>query len=447
MRLTIINQFYRPDVSPTAVLAASLAEHRARMGDEVTVIAGKGGYTGGAGPSAESRPGANPRVRRVWTPGLGKANNLKRVIDYGAFYAFAAWKLATLPRQDLIISLTTPPLIAWAGLLHKRIHPRTKLVLWNMDCYPDLAERSGVIATDGLVARIARGRNRAIFRALDHLITLDTATAQLLCRQYAHCQPGLPVTVIPNWEEATFFPREAEHAPWPGRRGLGLEGRTVVLYLGNMGYGHAFDTVIEAAEALRDEPVTFLFVGGGKREAEVAAAVKARGLTNVILHGYVPKEQTASLMTAADCALVTLRDEILGIMSPSKIHSNLAMGLPLIYVGPERSNVDEAVKRFGCGVSLRHGQSAELAAFVRGMRADPAERARLRRAAREAFDAAYCDTATHPLFDAVIEHAMGGRGARAEVPSGVAADYAGPTPAPAPERAAAPVPAMEGSTP
>ena len=32
-------------------------------------------------------------------------------------------------------------------------------------------------------------------------------------------------------------------------------------------------------------------------------------------------------------------------MSPSKLHANLAAGLPVLYVGPEGSNVDEAIKR------------------------------------------------------------------------------------------------------
>ncbi len=433
MRLTIVNQFYRPDPSPTAHLAASLAEDRARRGDTVTVIAGSGSYTGGAGRPADSRRGANPRVRRVWTPGLGKTTHLRRLVDYGAYYAFAAAKLLTMPRQDVIITLTTPPLIAWAATLHKRLHPRTRVVLWNMDCYPDLAERGEVIKHGGLSARFCHARNRAIYRRLDHLVCLDTAMADLLCGHYARVRPRLPVTIVPNWEDLAFFPADARPAPWPKAAGLGLDGKFVILYLGNMGYGHDFQTVLDAADALRGEIVVFLFVGGGKRFKAVEDEKNRRGLTNVVMHGYVPKEGTPSVMASAHAALVTLRDDILGIMSPSKIHSNLAQGLPLIYVGPETSNVDEAVKRFGCGISLRHGDSGGLAAFVRRLVADGAERERMRRAAREAFERAYCDAATLPLFDAVIEHALGGR--PAGVPSGVASDYgradAAPSRAPA----------------
>jgi hypothetical protein len=144
------------------------------------------------------------------------------------------------------------------------------------------------------------------------------------------------------------------------------------------------------------------------------------------MHPYVAKELTGSVMAGADCALVTLRDDILGIMSPSKIHSNLALGLPLIYVGPSTSNVDEAIRHYDCGLSLRHGDSRGIVDFVRSMVTDPLRAASLRINARRAFDGAYCDRATLPRFDAVIAHACGQPPSVADVPAGPASAFARP---------------------
>jgi colanic acid biosynthesis glycosyl transferase WcaI len=413
MRIIILKQFSVPDISPTAHLAASLAEDRAGKGDQVTVVTSRGGYVAASADAATEHT-ANPRVFRIWTPRLGKATVLKRCIDYGVFYLLACWRMATLPPQDIIISLTTPPFIAWAAILHTLLHPRrTKLVLWNMDCYPEMAERSGKLTPGGLPARLMRAMNRAMFRRLDHLVCLDTAMVELLMSQYApkptKARPPLPVTVIPNWERASFFPPPPEreqaqaHTPrWDEASKLGLDGRFVILYLGNLGYGHSFETVIDAAAMLRDEPVTFLFIGGGTRVEFIEAATKSRALDNIIMRGYVPKEQTPAVMAAADCALITLRDGILGVMSPSKLHANLAMGLPVVYVGPRTSNVDDAIGRFGCGVSLRHGDAAGLAAYVRALMGDRARHAQQRDAARRAFDEAYCDRRTLEQFDGVL---------------------------------------------
>lgn len=405
-RITIINQFYPPDLSPTAHLAAALAENRAEQGDHVTVVASKHGYVlplGASSPSATR----NLTIHRVWTPGLGKATFFKRFLDYTAFYLLAAWKLITLPTQDVIVALTTPPCIGWTAVLHRMLHPRTRLILWNMDCYPDVAERSDAIRRNGLLARFMRSRNKSIFKKLDHLVCLDHAMARHVCAQHARHNPDLPVTVIPNWERADFFPQGDRPEPWTPPSSIDLEGRFVILYLGNAGYGHQFETVIEAAEQLKDDGVVFLFVGGGSRWPALRKARNERGLTNIILHDYIPKEQTPSVMAVADCALTTLRDNMLGMMSPSKTHSNMAMGLPVVYVGPEGSNVDEAITFYDCGVSLRHGDTQTLVDFVRAVKLNPARLADLSRNARRAFDESYCDTICMPRFNAVIEQVLG----------------------------------------
>jgi colanic acid biosynthesis glycosyl transferase WcaI len=401
MRLTIVNQFYVPDISPTAHLSASLAEDRARRGDEVTVIASRGGYISDSDAVRDERE-RNPSIHRVWTPQLGKGNILYRCTDYLSFYISAVWKVLRLPRQDVIISLTTPPFIIWTAIFHRLLHPRTKIVLWCMDCYPEVAERAGKLRKDGLAARLMRAMNRAIFRRLDHLICLDTAMAELLMSQYSPGEKNLPVTIIPNWEQASFFPGDAEHEPWAKAGELGLDNRFVVLYLGNMGYGHDFATVLDAAEQLVDEPIIFLFIGGGSLLEPTTELVRQRGISNVIMHAYIPKDQTPGVMSVVDCTLITLRDDMLGVMSPSKLHSNLAMGLPVIYVGPVKSNVDDAIQRFDCGVSVRHGDVDGLVAAVRKFTADNDRDSAMRHKARAAFDGAYCDTQTLPQFEQVL---------------------------------------------
>ena len=371
----------------------------------MTIVASSGGYVPAKGIPVRA-DSDNPRVHRVWTPGLGRANFARRFFDYAAFYILASWRMATLPAQDVLITMTTPPCIGWTAALHKIMHPRAKLILWNMDCYPDVAERSRAIKPGGML-RVMRGRNRSIFRRLDHLVCLDDAMAKLVCDEYARENPGVPVSVIPNWESRAFFDGRAPGGAWSPGGSDTLAGKFVVLYLGNAGYGHEFDTVLNAAERLRDDGVVFLFVGGGSKWESIASAKQKRGLTNVLMHGYVPKEQTPSVMSSAHCALTTLHDSMLGTMSPSKLHSNLAMGLPVVYVGPAGSNVDHAISRFDCGASFRHGDGEGVASFLRGLRGDEPRLARLRENARQAFDTAYSSEVCLPRFDAVIASVTG----------------------------------------
>lgn len=399
MRLTLINQFYAPDISPTAQLAASLAEHRADLGDRVTIVAGRAGYLEGLAAVDGADRGAGVRVHRVWTPDLGKSSRARRLLGYVTFSLGGAWALVRLPRQDVIVAMTTPPFVLVAALLHQLLHRRTRVVLWSMDCYPDAAERFGELRPGGPVSRVLRAVNRWAFRRVEVVVGLDAAMVDLLGSQYRSGPDRPRFVVIPNWERLALFPAGAAPAPrWSGFDELPIGDRTVVLYLGNTGIGHRFDTVLEAAARLADQAV-FLFVGGGERWAELEAEATARGLTNVVFRTYVPKDETPAVMAGADIALITLHDRALGVMSPSKLHANLAAGLPVLYIGPEGSNVDEAITRFGAGRSLREGDVDGVVEAIHQLGSDPTARTR----ARKAFDAAYCDAATLPAFDRVLE--------------------------------------------
>lgn len=405
MRITFINQFYKPDVAPTGQLTAGVAEYFAELGHEVTVVASRGGYI------KQSQDGGaderdNLRVCRIWTPMLGKASTIKRCIDYVVFYVLTFLRMLTLRRQDVVIVLTTPPYIAWAAVAHKLLRRKCRVMLWNMDCYPEVAERAGALKTGGMPVKLMYWLNRRLFNRLDHLICLDHAMADLLEHYHAKRKAAgrpLPVTVIPNWEKLENYPRDAKVDRWGGIEELKLEDRFVVLYMGNMGFGHGFETVLDAAEQLKKEAVTFLFIGGGKRQTEAAEQAQARGLEHVITRPYLPWEQVPMAMAAGGCALITLRDDMLGVMSPSKVHANLAAGLPILYVGPKGSNVDQAVSQYDCGLSIRHGEVAELVGFIRTIVSDPERQLALRTNARDAFEKSYNDTKTLPQFHQLIE--------------------------------------------
>lgn len=397
MRITLLNQFYQPDIAPTAVLAASLARHLAREGHTVTVVASRGGYQSVEVAGTTGETAAEVAVRRLWTPRFGKARLLGRLLDYLAYYLLAAWTLLRLPRQDVVISLTTPPFIVAAALLHRALHRDSRIVLWNMDCYPEAPERAGMIREGGLVSRLLRWLNGGLIRSVHQIVCLDGAMRDLLQEHYGGAT-ALPIEIIPNWEPLAMFP--AERVPDRSRRDPCQP--LVVLYQGNAGVGHEFETVLDCARQVRDLPIVFRFVGGGRWWTWLGGQVGRTDLPGWEVRPYVPKDQTPALLAEADVALITLRESSAGVMSPSKLHSNLAAGLPVLSIGPVGSNIDEALARFGCGVSLRNGDAEGAAQFLRALCASPARRAELGQRARQAFEHAYCDQQTLPEFSRLI---------------------------------------------
>ncbi len=394
MNICLLNQFYAPDVSPTAQLATSLIEHRAALGDDCTVVCGSGGYA----DARDSRPlAASVRIRRAWSPSLGRSRIVSRATTYTAYFVSALWTMLRLPKQDVIVVMTTPPFVYLIALAHKLRHSDTRVVLWSMDVYPEVAERLRAVSEHSLLSRVLRRLNAWALPKLDSVIVLDGAMADLLREAGA---PPARIHVIPNWERAALY-TGADVEPWDGYERLGIADRFIVLYLGNIGLGHQFETVVAAAPRLADDGVSILFVGGGPRWEDLRG--RSAGIENLLMHDYVDKDHTPGVLAGAAASLICLDDQALGVMSPSKLHGSLGMATPVVYVGPEGSNVTEAIDQFGCGVSVRTGDVDGLVAAIRAWKSDRSALEQAARQARVAFLDRYCDEATLPLWDDLLD--------------------------------------------
>jgi glycosyltransferase involved in cell wall biosynthesis len=391
MRIAFVNQFYAPDLAATAGILASLAEHLAAEGHDVTVITSRSVDETSASEGG-TRKGV--RVRRLWTPKFGKRRLVGRLLDYACFYLQAVVAMLALPRQDVVVSLTTPPYIAVAALAHRLRSWKTRFILWNMDCYPEAAESAGMIRAGGFLSRFLRALNRWFMHRMDRIVCLDGAMEQLLQSHYGNRKP-LPTVVVPNWEPIAKYPKPGSRPPLAGRR-------LIVLYQGNGGVGHEFETILACARRMAHLPVTFRFVGGGKWWPWLEGHSRDPDLPGWEVRPYVPGDGGLSLYADADVAFISLRDACKGIMSPSKLHGCLAGGLPVLYIGPEGSNVDECIQRFGCGVSVRNGDAEGAARFLEGLLASPDRLQELSRDAREAFEKSYSDAAVLAQFERAI---------------------------------------------
>jgi len=361
--ILLINQYFWPDVAATAQLLAELAEDLGAGGATVTALAGRGSYVPGMiGKLPRREEWRGVEIRRVRCTSFGRGTTLGRLSDYLTFLASA--KLAVLfgPRSDAVICLSTPPLVGVLGLLARLRGAR--FVYKVEDLYPDVAMLLGTLNAGSLVARWAAALSRLLLRNADAVVALDEGMAEMLRQRGAR-----NVEVIPNWADGRAIRPDAE-ARAAFRRDNGLEGRFVVLYSGNHGLAHRFDAVTSAAKALaeREARALFLFVGDGPRLPEVKAQV--RGLANVRFMPYQRREVLRGLFNAADVHLVTLRDEVAGMVVPSKYPAALAAGKPVLLVGGRGTTMRVEIEREGLGWCCDHDGVAVCAAVMAAWR-DP----------------------------------------------------------------------------
>lgn len=397
MRVFLLNQYYAPDEAATAQLLSDLGSGLARAGHEVTAICCDRSY---ADPNR--RYPRRERIDGVWIdrvriPAFGRKSRLGRLVEYAMFLLGASQRLAFGKKPDAVVSLSTPPMVAFLGTTLARAR-RACSVFWSMDVYPDLAFELGVLQAESLAGKIFQGLTRLTLRRCDRIVALGEGMAGRLAKVGAR-----NVSVIPNWADGSVIvPRAANGHPL--RRNWGWDGRFVVLYSGNMGLAHEFDTVLGAAHQLRGRTdILFAFVGGGPRRLEIEEKTKQLHLENVELRPYVDRSLLPESLTAGDIHLITLREGMPGLLVPSKIYGILAAGRPTLYVGPAEGEVFDIISSSRCGLRVANGDAAGLVAAILAYAADLARREDEGRRARKLFDAKFTKEHSVGRFVELIE--------------------------------------------
>ena len=380
--ILFVNQHYWPDVAATGQILSDLAEHLVGRGFDVGVLCSQGAYEGGRvdAPAREIRRGV--RVTRLPSPALGRRSHAGRLLEYLAFLAQVAARLATGRRRDLVVLLTTPSMLPVSGWVAGRVRGR-RYAVWSMDVHPEVEVALGILPR--WIARALAPLDRASHRRAEFVVALGPRMRERLVDKRV---PESSIRTIPVWSH-DVEPDGAKRADNALARELGIGDEFVVMYSGNAGLAHRFEEVLQAMDRLADDPaMEFVFVGGGPRKAEILA--RAGHNRNFRYIDYRPRRDLADSLTLADVHLLTLRGDMAGLVVPVKLYGIMAAGRPVVMVGPRKSESGRTIEEAGIGHVIdpdEDGPAAmeRLVGTLRELRADPEERRRMGRRAREAF--------------------------------------------------------------
>lgn len=396
MKILLLNQTFYPDVVSTAQHLGDLATALAERGHQVTVVTGRRAYDDPetSFPAREQWRGVN--ILRVFSTRFGKKAKWRRAADFASFLAGCCGRLLFLPRHDVVMALTTPPLISFIGAWRAKLW-RAKFCYWVMDFNPDEAIAAGWLRADSFAAKFLERLSRFSLGRAEKIVALDRFMRDRIVAKHIAAEK---VVVIPPWSqdgEIRFDPAGREEF----RAAQNLQDKFVVMYSGNHSPVHPLDTVMQAADKLRGEKgIVFAFIGGGSEFARVKKW--AAGNPQVLCLPYQPLNRLSGSLSAADAHLVVMGNAMLGLVHPCKIYNIFAVGAPVVYVGPRPSHVTEIFDRLPDypWVSAPHGEANVLAQHIRRLAANrPARGGTLSAAALAGFS----KSALVPQMIAAIE--------------------------------------------
>jgi colanic acid biosynthesis glycosyl transferase WcaI len=377
MHILLLNEYYPPDTSATAKMAAQVAQALAQR-HRVTVLAGRPSYDPDARyPYALLRRSTSSKVtvECVGSTAYPRHQMPRRVANYLSYLALAVPRALAL-RPDIILAMTDPPVAGIAGAFIARVAGRP--FVYNIrDLYPDMAVGGDIVRAGKWVTRWENLHRWALQQAARVIVLGDDMGERILAKGVAAERISVVRDGTAPAPSRGQMPERSDAVVQEIRQGFPF----VVLHAGNLGFYGAWDTLLAAAKILRNESIGFVFIGDGANRAALESA--ARNLPNVKFAAFRPVEEIAQVMMAGDLHVITVKRGLEGVVVPSKLYSTLAAGRPLLVVAPPESDAARIVAESGCGVAADPDDPAAVAAAIRELRAQPARLAAMGSRARE----------------------------------------------------------------
>lgn len=347
MKILLLNQAFHPDVASSAQHLTDLAVELADRGHEVRVLCSRRMYDNPAVQHPRHEVWHGIKIRRIFSFGFGKSARWRRYADFGSYLVNCLRHLIAQPRVDLLVAMTSPPLISWLGALFVRVKGG-KFVFWVMDLNPDEALAAGWMRPGSWSTRRLQLMLRYSLHQACRIVTLDEYMAKRVADKGV--DPAR-ISVLPPWSHDKHVHYDVE-----GRERFRAEhhltGKFVVMYSGNHSPCHSLVTLLEAARRLGGDPnIAFCFVGGGAEYEKVRAFQRTHDLKNIVMVPYQPLNLLSASLSSADLHAVVMGDPFVGIVHTCKVYNIRALGIPYIYIGPSQSHIMDMHPIF----SARHG--------------------------------------------------------------------------------------------
>lgn len=352
-KILVICQYYKPE--PFRI--SDICEEMVRRGHEVQVVTGYPNYPEGViyegyGKGKHIDEIINGvKVHRCYTVPR-QTGIIKRMLNY---YSYAHFSKKYVKSKECIASggkpfdvvfcnQLSPVMMADAAIAYKKKYS-VPIVMYCLDLWPESLIAGG-ITRDSKIYKYYHGVSEKIYNQMDRILITSRMFSDYLNKEFGINQEV--IEYLPQYAEGIFEQSSTREE----------DGTYNFMFAGNIGEIQSVETVIKAAEMLKNEPVKIHIVGSGtdlERLQNMAA-----GLDNVVFYGRRPVTEMPEFYSKADAMLVTLKaDPVLSLTLPGKVQSYMAVGKPII--GAIDGETKVVIEDAQCGFCGKADDNVELA--------------------------------------------------------------------------------------
>ena len=377
MHLLLIHQAFASPNQPGGTRHFELLRAFVAAGHRATVITSEVSYLTHKKSAAAARENiGGVEIVRLPAPDAVKGSDFTGRAAAQLRFAWQAFRAGmTIPNVDLVYG-TSPPMFqaiaarALAGVRH------VPFLFEVRDLWPAFAIEMGVLRNPFLIG-VAKLVERSLYRGAQTIVVNSPGFIKHIA------EAGISeaaVKVVANGVDAQMFDPASPGAVW--RQRLASKAHVIALYAGALGTANGLDTILDAANLLRNRAeIAFALVGDGGEASRLRARAQELKLDSLVILDAVPKSEMKELLAAADICVATLLPlPMFATVYPNKVFDYFAAGRPTVsnIQGPIATVISES----GGGITVEPGNPAALAAAITELANDPQLRKQMGRMAR-----------------------------------------------------------------
>lgn len=286
------------------------------------------------------------KLHRYWLPYECK-NTLLRAFRYLLQNIRQFFKGLTCKNVDIVFLGSTPPTNGIVGGWLKKAK-KIPFVYNVQDVFPDSMVTAGISKEGSFLWRIGNKIANKTYKEADKIIVISEEMRDNLL---AKGVPSEKIEIVYNWvDEEVIHPVQKENNRLIEELNIPQYDFSVV-YAGNLGRAQSVETIIEAAEKLKDCPqIGFYIFGDGANKELIEKSITEKGLTRVHMYPLQPYERVSEVYSLGDASIVACKAGTGGNALPSKTWSIMACGKPVLVCFDKETMLERLTKDHECGL-------------------------------------------------------------------------------------------------
>jgi len=358
MHILIITQYFWPENFKINDLAIALKE----KGHEVTVLTGLPNYPEGRIYSGyglfRSRRETYQGIKIIRVPMLPRfhGKGFQLFLNYLTFAISATWHglIRLRGNFDKIFVFEISPVTVGLPAAAIRRKFRIPIFFWVLDLWPESVFAASNIRS-GFLNRTLKGLVQYIYKRCELILVSSRAFEESVKSKGI---PSRRIKYFPNWAEDLFLQSSIEvNASLPE-----LPEGFRIIFAGNIGESQDFETILSAAERIKQHKhIQWIIVGEGRKREWLVSRIRDMELEQT-MHwmGKFPMADMPWFFSQADAMLLPLKeDPIFSLTVPAKLQTYLASKKPII--GLISGEGGRIIHEAGAGYASPSGDASGLA--------------------------------------------------------------------------------------